>query len=119
LSQNAQEALGSDLRRELEMLKRGLHYLLDTTPTPRQPALREALKKVLAPRLTDDDLMLALLRAAQQHGGRLSVTDGVLATGVPFTEVERLLKVMVNSGYVYMDNDRVTGIVVYIFKEIM
>jgi TM2 domain-containing membrane protein YozV len=119
LSQNASEGLGSDLRRELEILKRGLYDWLSNTPPPRQPVVHEALKKLLTPRLRDDDLMLALLRAAQQHGGRLSVTDGVLATGVAFTEVERVLKAMVSSGYVYMDNDAVTGIVVYVFKEIV
>jgi DNA-binding IclR family transcriptional regulator len=74
---------------------------------------------LLKPRLTDNDVMLALLRAAQQHGGRLSVTAGVIATGVPFADVERILKAMVDSGYVYMDNDAATGVVVYIFKEIL
>ena len=66
----------------------------------------------------DDDLMLALLRAAQQHGGRLSVTEGVIETGAPFTVVEQVLRTMVRSGYVYMDNDPITGVVVYVFKEI-
>ena len=116
LHQNQSEGLSSALRRELEILKRRLHDLLE--PGSHQPTLRETLKQVLKPRLTDDDLMLALLRAAQQHGGRLSVTEGVLETGVPFTEVERVLQTMVNSGYVYVDNDPATGVVVYIFKEI-
>jgi hypothetical protein len=119
LSQNAPEGLGADLRRELEMVKRSLHAWLESTPAPRQPVVHEALKKLLKPRPSNEDLMLALLRAAQQQGGRLSVTDGVLATGVTFIEVERVLKAMVNSGYVYMDNDPMTGVVVYVFKEIM
>lgn len=118
LGQNAPASVSSDLRRELEMLKHSLYRWLDSSPAP-QPAIRDALKAVLKPRPGDDDLMLALLRAAQQHGGRLSVTDGVLATGVAFAEVERVLKAMVSSGYVYMDNDPFSGIVVYIFKEMV
>jgi TM2 domain-containing membrane protein YozV len=118
LSQNAQAGQNTDLRRELEMLKRGLHGLLSSPSTSSPPVWRETLKSVLTPRPTDDDVMLALLRAAQQHGGRLSVTAGVLATGLPFADVERVLKTMVSSGYVYMDNDPATGVVVYIFKEI-
>jgi DNA-binding IclR family transcriptional regulator len=41
-----------------------------------------------------------------------------MATGVSFADVERILQTMVNTGYVYMDNDPVTGVVVYVFKEI-
>lgn len=119
LNQNAREGVGSELRRELDALKSGLYNLLESTLPMRQPAIRDTLKKLLAPRPGDDDLMLALLRAAQQHGGRLSVTDGVLATGTAFAEVERVLKTMVQSGYVYMDNDPATGIVVYVFKEML
>jgi hypothetical protein len=70
------------------------------------------------PRFTDDELMLQLLRAAQKYGGRLSVTQGVIETGVLFGEVERVLQSMVKSNYVYMDNDPATGVIVYVFKEI-
>ena len=63
--------------------------------------------------------MLALLRAAQRQGGRLSVSEGVIDTGVSFADVERLLKTMVNTGYVYMDNDPATGVIVYVFKEML
>jgi hypothetical protein len=118
LRQNQTEGLGSELRRELEILKRGLHDMLESGSDVRMSAPRESLKTLLKPRVTDDDLMLALLRAAQQHNGRLSVTEGVMETGVPFADVERVLKTMVNSGYVYMDNDPATGVVVYVFKEI-
>jgi TM2 domain-containing membrane protein YozV len=116
LHQNQRAGLSAEWRRELAVLKRGLHNLLEPSASP--STLRETLKQALRPRLADDDLMLALLRAAQQHGGRLSVTTGVLETGVPFTEVERILKTMVTSGYVYVDNDPTTGVVVYVFKEI-
>jgi hypothetical protein len=116
LRQNQSEGLSVELQRELDLIKRRLHDLLE--PGSHPPTLRETMKQVLKPRLTDDDLMLALLRAAQQHGGRLSVTEGVIEAGAPFTEVERVLKTMVNSGYVYVDNDLATGVVVYVFKEI-
>jgi hypothetical protein len=118
LQQNRSAGVSAELLRELEVLKRRLHGLLEYGPEPHRPALRHALKEVLKPRLSDDDLMLALLRAAQQHGGRLSVTAGVMATAAPFADVERVLKAMVNSGYVYVDNDPATGVVVYVFKEI-
>jgi hypothetical protein len=118
LSLNQTERVGSELRRELEMLKRGLHNLLESDADTRKSALQETLKTLVKPRVTDDDLMLALLRGGQQHGGRLSVTEGVMETGVPFADVERVLQTMVASGYVYMDNDSTTGVVVYVFKEI-
>lgn len=119
LLQNASEGVSVELHREFEMLKARLHDVLGGDGERRQPLGRDARKPFLKPRLTDDDMMLALLRAAQRHGGRLSVTDGVIDTGMPFAEVERMLKAMVNSGYVYIDNDPATGVVVYVFKEIL
>jgi hypothetical protein len=116
LRQNQREAWRATLRRELELLKGGLYDLLE--PGDHHAPWSATLQKVLKPRRTDDDLMLALLRAAQRHGGRLSVTEGVLETSASFTEVERVLKVMVSSGYVYVDNHPATGVVVYVFKEI-
>jgi len=116
LRQNQPEGWRATLQRELELLKGSLYDLLE--PGDQQSPWRATLQKVLKHRLADDDLMLALLRAAQRHGGRLSVTEGVIETGAPFTEVERVLKVMVNSDYVYVDNDPATGVVVYVFKEI-
>src|SRR5215470_9428562 len=95
----------SALRREIEYLKRYLYTLLrgKTNTAPR--AWREALQERVKPQRSDDDLMLQLLRAAQKHQGRLSVTLGVLETSAPFGEVERVLQNMVKSSYVYMDND--------------
>ena len=62
--------------------------------------------------------MLGLLRAAHKHGGRLSVTAGVMETGIAFAHIERVLNLMVESNYVYMDNDPATGVIGYVFKEI-
>lgn len=118
LLHNQSESPGSALRREVESLKRQLYTLLDTDPRHTPANWRASLQQMVKPRPSDDDLMLGLLRAAQKHGGRLSVTAGVIETGAPFAEVERVLKAMTQSGYVYVDNDPATGVVVYIFKEL-
>lgn len=69
-------------------------------------------------RPTRDQLMLQLLKAAEAKGGRLSVTQGVMATGADFTEVETMLKNMVRTGYVEVTNDPATGVIVYEFREL-
>ncbi|MCP4449754.1 MAG: TM2 domain-containing protein [Myxococcales bacterium] len=61
---------------------------------------------------------LKLLAAAAKHGNALSVTQGVMATGKTFKEVEKLLDQMAKSGYVGIDNDPTTGAVVYTFGEL-
>ncbi|WP_353932667.1 NINE protein [Okeanomitos corallinicola TIOX110] len=66
---------------------------------------------------TGHKLMLKLLEAAASRGGFLTVTQGVMATGASFAEVEMVLKDMLQSGYVIMDNDPVTGAVTYHFHE--
>lgn len=118
LLQHQPERPSSAIRRELEHLKQLLYKQLAGNSGTAPPAWREALREKMKPRLPDEELMLQLLRAAQKHGGRLSVTQGVLETGVLFGDVERVLQSMVKSNYVYMDNDPVTGVVVYVFKEI-
>lgn len=67
---------------------------------------------------TREELMLKILQAAQEKGGKLSVTQAVLATGRNFEEVEKILREMVKSGYVAATNDPSTGIVVYDFVEL-
>nr|WP_290223981.1 NINE protein [Trichocoleus desertorum] len=67
---------------------------------------------------TREQLMVKLLQAAAMKGGKLSVTQGVMATGLGFAEVEALLQDMVRTGYVGIDNDPVTGVVTYDFKEL-
>ena len=69
-------------------------------------------------KLTREKLMMQLLKAAAAKGGKLSVTQGVMATGVGFAEVEAALREMVKTGYVSIDNDPVTGVVTYDFKEL-
>jgi TM2 domain-containing membrane protein YozV len=68
-------------------------------------------------RPTGNQLMVQLLEAAESKGGYLTVTQGVKATGASFEEVEKVLKEMLKSGYVRIDNDPVTGAVTYHFHE--
>ncbi len=67
---------------------------------------------------TEEDVMQELLRAAEKRDGSLSVTQGVAATGLSFSEVEDRLREMVASGYVDVDNHPETGVVVYRFTEL-
>jgi TM2 domain-containing membrane protein YozV len=67
---------------------------------------------------TGDQLRIKLLEAAESKGGFLTVTQGVKATGATFAEVEMALKDLLQSGYVIMDNDPVTGAVTYHFHEL-
>jgi hypothetical protein len=66
-----------------------------------------------------EDLMQALLHAALQHRGCLSVTQGVMETGKAFPEVEGALKEMQASGYVFTRNNPETGVLEYVFKELL
>jgi TM2 domain-containing membrane protein YozV len=59
-----------------------------------------------------------LVQAAAQYGGKLSVTQGVMATGKTFEEVESALDGMVRSGYVDVTNDDATGVVIYNFGQL-
>jgi predicted transcriptional regulator len=68
-------------------------------------------------RLSDTDLMQALLQAALAHGGCLTVTQGVMATGASFQTVERILNSMVGSGYVYQRYNPDNGILEYVFSD--
>ena len=59
-----------------------------------------------------------LLDAAVAHGGAISVTDGVAATGATFDEVEAELKRLVESGYVDVDVPPGKSYIVYRFTEL-
>ncbi len=67
---------------------------------------------------TKEQLMMELLTAAEANGGCLTVTKGVKATGASFAKVEAVLKEMLKSGYVTINNDSVTGAVTYHFHEL-
>ena len=77
--------------------------------------------KALPAAATPDDrgrLRLKLVEAAAQRGGELSVTQGVMATGADFKQVEAMLDEMARSGYVDIANDSESGVVVYRFGEL-
>ena len=84
-------------------------------------ALAEKEERLLGPHsrgLLPEDPRVALTKAAAQKGGHLSVTQGVMAVGKPFEEVEKILDDMARSGYVTIDNDEDTGVVIYRFTEL-
>ena len=65
-----------------------------------------------------DKLMVKLLKAARDQGGKISVTQGVLDTEASFAEVEAALKQIVKAGYARVDNHPITGAVIYHFLEL-
>lgn len=67
---------------------------------------------------TPERFRVKLVQAAAQYGGKLSVTQGVMATGKTFEEVESALDAMARSGYVDVTNDDDTGVVVYNFGQL-
>ena len=60
-----------------------------------------------------------LLQAASKYGGTLTVTQGVAETGLSFKEVEEQLTEMLVAGYVDVDNEPTTGVVIYRFPELL
>ena len=83
-----------------------------------QAQVQEVIRQQNPTSTARQQLMMQLLKAAVDRGGRLSVTQGVIATGVGFAEVELTLQEMVKTGYVDVCNDLDSGIVVYEFREL-
>jgi TM2 domain-containing membrane protein YozV len=65
-----------------------------------------------------DGLIVQLLKAAHAKGGKLSITQGVMATGASFVEVEAAMTQMLRAGYANVTNDPNTGTVLYHFHEL-
>jgi hypothetical protein len=86
-------------------------------PPPVAPVAVPAPVQARSTQDENADLMRRLLSAARSHGGRLTVTEGVEATGLSFRQIEETLREMVASGYVDVDNAPDTGVVVYRFLE--
>jgi hypothetical protein len=87
----------------------------------RQRALDRAERKALPPAPARDpieELRQSLLKAAASRGGSISVTQGVLATGKSFEEVEEALDAMARKGYADIDNDPKSGVVIYKFGDL-
>lgn len=87
----------------------------------RQRALDRAERKALPPAPARDpveELRQTLLKAAASRGGSISVTQGVLASGKSFEEVEEALDAMAKKGYADIDNDEKSGVVIYKFGDL-
>ncbi|MCH9046133.1 MAG: TM2 domain-containing protein [SAR324 cluster bacterium] len=65
------------------------------------------------------DTMVALLDTAAANCGLLTVTKGVLATGLLFQKVDAALREMMVARYVDVRNHLQTGVVQYVFPEPM
>lgn len=107
----------------------GMGWLYDGLTLPRQVArcnVRIRAAQGLAPGMAAGrpggrrrDPMQALLAAAARHHGLLTVTEGVLDTGLPFRKVEATLRDMMAAGYVDVRNHPESGVVQYVFPELM
>jgi hypothetical protein len=85
------------------------------------PVIEQVILRGLTPsnsHLETNQLVMQLLKVAETKGGKISVTQGVMATGASFVEVETTLKNLLRTGYVDITNDSETGIVMYEFKEL-
>jgi TM2 domain-containing membrane protein YozV/predicted transcriptional regulator len=81
-----------------------------------QPAV--AAQVFRSPQEKQEKLMMELLKAAEKRGGQLTVTQAVIETGASFAEVEAVFKDLLKSGYARIDNDPVSGAVIYHFHEL-
>ena len=99
-------------RQNLKLLREEAELMRELSGAPAFPAA--ALPPVPAP----PNMRMLLLAEASKHNGNLSVTQGVLATGRDFSEVEMALDEMLKSGFVDVDNDPDTGHVVYHFPQL-
>ena len=78
----------------------------------------EQISHTTSPSLSRQAIMIKLAQAAQKRGGKLSVTQAVIDTGITFEQVETTLKQMVKKGYVMVDNHPTSGVVIYDFLEL-
>lgn len=81
---------------------------------PVQPRVTEVINRQDA----QAQLRLKLVQAAQKRGGKLSVTQAVLDTGVDFDLVEPVLIGLVKSGRADIQNDPKTGVILYTFPDL-
>ena len=54
---------------------------------------------------SSEEFQVALVQAAAEHGGRLTVAEAVAFTGRGFKEVDKQLKQMAVAGYIEADSD--------------
>jgi TM2 domain-containing membrane protein YozV len=63
---------------------------------------------------TTEEFQVALVQAAEAHGGKLTIAEAVGATGRGFTEVQKQLNQMAVNGFIETDSDE-SGTVFYRF----
>ncbi len=81
-------------------------------------AIAAASRRGFLPRLrprSDEEFEVSLAQAAERHGGKLTVPEAVAESGRSFKDVEKALNRMVIAGYIDVDNDERTGVLVYRF----
>jgi hypothetical protein len=87
------------------------------------PLIKPEVQKVIleqnrpTERLASSQLMVQLLKAAENRGGRLTVAQGDLETGASFSEVETAIRAMVQSGYVEISREPTWGVIIPEFKS--
>ena len=89
-----------------------------TTPSA-APALAPPGEAVAPPPDRPKDLRTRLLRAAHRGDGRLTLTQAVMETEAGFDEVELALRALVTAGHIDVDNDPDSGVVLYLFPELV
>ena len=85
-----------------------LWWSIDALFIPRWTRELQAAYAVVAQKLESESMVevltLPLMRAAQKYGGKLTVAEGVLATGLTITQIEATLMEMAKTGYVQIEN---------------
>ena len=108
-----------DLFRLPSLVRRqNLKLLKEEAEIQRALSGEPTVSAVLPPLPALPNLRMRLLQEAAKHSGKLTVTQGVLATGLDFAEIEKALDEMLKSGFVGIDNDPKTGHVVYHFPQL-
>lgn len=69
--------------------------------------------------LRPEQLEIKLLKAAQARNGKISVTQGVMETGSDFAKVEAALLGIAKKGHADIQNDPITGTIVYVFPDLV
>jgi len=85
-----------------------LWWSIDALLIPRWTRELQAVYADVAEKLESESMVevltLPLMRAAQKHGGKLTVAEGVLATGLTIVQIEATLMEMAKTGYVQIEN---------------
>lgn len=74
-------------------------------------------ERLASSQLASSQLMVQLLKAAENRGGKLTVAQGVLETGASFSEVETAIRAMVQSGYVEISHEPTRSVIIPEFKS--